>query len=108
MTRRLARRICERILQMNRNLSHVDLVTTEMVEYVLMQAASKPRAHTPKRRIRNSHWLIISPRLGPSDPIGCCSSDDARADVLQEEPDATFQRVAQRDCRVCKSMGIVP
>jgi hypothetical protein len=54
-------------------------------------------ATRPKRRW---HYAIISPFYG--DQIGCTWGEEGKAAVLEEEPGATFQRLAAKACPICE------
>lgn len=61
-------------------------------------AASKARVDT---KPQNSHYAIIGGYTGLQ--IGCCWGEQAKIDVLKEEPKATFKIMDQRVCPVCQS-----
>lgn len=51
------------------------------------------------KQVRRFHYLIIGGYTHK--PIGCTWGEDGKAQVLEEEPRATFQRIAKRSCPVC-------
>ncbi len=44
------------------------------------------------------HYLIM---CGSKEPIGCCSGERGKEDVLAEEPMATFVPVDPENCHIC-------
>lgn len=50
----------------------------------------------PKRRY---HYLIFGSYV--KEPVGCCWD---RFDVLLEEPDSTFKRIAKNKCPICNEI----
>lgn len=58
------------------------------------------------RKIKNMivpHYLIIG--YYTKTPIGCTCGECGKRDVLEEEPNATFQRISRRKCPVCKEFS---
>lgn len=77
----------------------IEILLRHIAEERRLKRLAMRKLKPKKSKKRQLHYAIIGAHT--QQQIGCTRGEEGKTDVLREEPEATFVRMAIKDCEIC-------